>query len=88
MVTWAPGALERGRGKITQGHLEEREKRTVEVSGRSADGPLIPPPQDEFKPHVAGCWGPSHAFASSLLPGRSQGEVKPDNNRSGLPVTT
>lgn len=27
MVTWAPRALERGRGKITQGQLEERSKK-------------------------------------------------------------
>lgn len=43
MVTWAPRALERGRGKITQDLLGEREKRIVEVSGRSADRPLISP---------------------------------------------
>lgn len=55
MVTWVPRALERGRGKIAQGHLEEREKRKepriVKISGRASDGRLVPPPalRGEFK---------------------------------------
>lgn len=79
MVTWAPRALERGRGKIAQGHLEEREKRKeariVKVSGRASDGRLVPPPalQGEFKaprsrPASRVCLGLSHDFASSLRP--------------------